>query len=105
GRGRGRNRAGAAGPRGTGPQRGLDLTADLTLSFTDAARGVTTAVHVTSDAACGTCHGSGARPGTAPQVCPTCNGRGVLDDNQGFFSFSQPCTTCGGRGSIITDPC
>ena len=102
GRGRGRTRAGA---RGTGPQRGHDLTADLSLSFVEAARGVTTSVHVTSDAACGTCHGSGARPGTSPQVCPTCNGRGVLDENQGFFSFSQPCTTCGGRGSIITDPC
>jgi molecular chaperone DnaJ len=67
--------------------------------------GATTSVHLTSEATCETCGGSGSRPGTAPQVCPVCGGRGVLDDNQGFFSFSQPCTNCGGRGSIITDPC
>ena len=103
--GRGRGRGGPAGARGSGPQRGLDLTTALTLSFDDAVHGVETVVHVTSDAACGTCHGSGAKPGTAPQVCPVCGGRGVLDDNQGFFSFSQPCTNCGGRGSVITDPC
>ena len=103
--GRGRGRGGPAGARGTGPQRGLDLTTALTLSFDDAVHGVETIVHVTSDASCSTCHGSGAKPGTSPQVCPVCSGRGVLDDNQGFFSFSQPCTNCGGRGSIITDPC
>jgi molecular chaperone DnaJ len=98
-----RGRGGA--PRGTGPQRGADLETDLTLAFTDAVRGVTTSVHLTSDAACPTCHGSGARPGTTPIACPVCGGRGVLDDNQGPFSFSQPCTNCGGRGSVITDPC
>ena len=91
--------------RGAGPARGADLEAELTLSFVDAVHGVTTAVHLTSDAACETCNGSGARPGTIPQTCATCNGRGVTDDNQGFFSFSQPCRACGGRGRIITDPC
>jgi molecular chaperone DnaJ len=101
--GRGRSRGGA--PRGTGPQRGADLETDLTLAFGDAARGVTTTVHLTSDAACPTCHGSGARPGTAPVTCSVCGGRGVLDDNQGVFSFSQPCRNCGGRGTVITDPC
>ncbi|HUP75065.1 MAG TPA: molecular chaperone DnaJ [Acidimicrobiales bacterium] len=92
-------------PRGAGPARGADLDAELTLSFADAVHGVTTAVHLTSDAACETCHGSGARAGTMPQTCTTCNGRGVTDDNQGFFSFSQPCRACGGRGRVITDPC
>jgi molecular chaperone DnaJ len=91
--------------RGTGPQRGADLEAELTLSFSDAAHGLTTGLHLTSDAACSTCHGTGARPGTAPQICTVCGGRGVLDENQGFFSFSQPCTTCAGRGTVITDPC
>ena len=62
-------------------------------------RGITTTIHLTSEAACSTCHGSGARPGTTPNTCPQCNGRGVLDDNQGFFSFSQPCPNCAGRGS------
>ena len=91
--------------RGAGPARGADLEAELTLSFVDAVHGVTTAVHLTSDAPCETCNGSGARPGTIPQTCATCNGRGVTDDNHGVFSFSQPCRACGGRGRIITDPC
>ncbi len=96
--------AGAPG-RGVGPQRGDDLEAELHLSFADAVHGVTTALHLTTDAACSTCHGTGAEPGTAPRICPTCHGRGVLDDNQGFFSFSSPCPTCGGQGVIVDDPC
>jgi len=100
-----RGRRGGGGGAGTGPRRGTDLEAELHLDFDDAVRGLETTLHLTSEAVCSVCHGSGARPGTTPQVCPTCGGRGVLDDNQGFFSFSQPCGTCGGRGSIITDPC
>jgi molecular chaperone DnaJ len=106
--GRNRNRGGAGSGRfggGAGPQRGADLEAELHLSFLDAVNGLTTTVNVTSDTACGTCHGSGAAPGTSPVVCPTCQGRGVLDENQGFFSFSQPCPNCAGRGFTIDDPC
>lgn len=95
----------AGRPRGSGPQRGADLEAELHLAFLDAATGVTTEVHLTSDASCSTCLGSGAKPGTAPTTCSRCGGRGVVDDNQGFFSFSQPCQSCGGRGQIVTDPC
>jgi molecular chaperone DnaJ len=91
--------------RGAGPQRGPDLEAELHLSFQDAVEGVTTTVNVTGDAPCHTCRGTGAAPGTAPTVCPRCGGRGVLDDNQGLFSFSQPCPTCGGRGVRIETPC
>jgi molecular chaperone DnaJ len=102
-----RGRAGARGRggRGTGPQRGQDLQSELHLSFDDAFAGVTTAVHLTSEAACSRCTGTGAEPGTTPLVCPNCGGRGVLDDNQGFFSFSQPCPTCQGRGTVIETPC
>jgi molecular chaperone DnaJ len=99
--GGGRRRGGA----GVGPQRGADLEAWLTLDFEDAARGITTTLHLTADAQCSTCGGSGARPGTAPKVCPTCGGRGVIDENQGFFSMSSPCTTCQGAGTIIEYPC
>src|SRR3546814_558722 len=104
---RGRGAAGGAGRprRGTGPQRGADLQAELHLSFEDAVTGVTTAVHLTSEAACSRCGGNGAEPGTSPLVCTNCGGRGVLDDNQGFFSFSQPCPTCQGRGTIVETPC
>ena len=101
---------GAGGGRPRGPQqprgeKGDDLQADLHLSFDDAVSGVTTSVHLTSDAACSTCDGSGARPGTTPSSCSRCGGRGVLDDNQGLFSLSQPCPQCGGRGHVIDDPC
>jgi molecular chaperone DnaJ len=105
GRGRrGARGAGATG-RGTGPHRGQDLEAELHLDFEDAVQGLTTTIHLTSEAACSTCHGSGARPGTTPRTCPQCQGRGVLDDNQGFFSFSQPCPNCAGQGYVIEDPC
>ena len=56
---------------------------------------MTTAVSLVSDATCSTCHGSGAAPGSAPVTCDNCGGRGVLDENQGLFSFSQPCPVCG----------
>ncbi len=88
-----------------GPRKGADLSAKLNLSFVDAVTGVTTSVHITSDAACTTCFGSGAAPGTQPEVCRRCEGRGVLDDNQGLFSLSQPCDQCGGRGRVVTSPC
>lgn len=97
-------RAGRAGS-GVGPRRGTDVTAELTLDFADAVRGLTTTLHLTSDAPCSTCSGSGSKPGTQPQVCAVCGGRGVVDDNQGLFSFSSPCRSCQGRGSVIADPC
>ncbi|MDA8381262.1 MAG: molecular chaperone DnaJ [Actinomycetota bacterium] len=90
---------------GTGPQRGLDMEAELHLSFEDAISGVTATVNVVSDATCRTCTGSGAAPGTSPKVCATCHGRGVVDDNQGMFSLTMPCTTCRGTGRIIEQPC
>ncbi len=90
---------------GTGPRRGDDLEAELNLSFDDAVKGVTTSIHLTSDAACDTCRGSGAAPGTVPETCPECDGRGVLDDDQGFFSLSQPCPRCMGRGRVVSNPC
>lgn len=102
----GGGRRGNPGPGpGTGPRKGDDLETDLNLSFEDAVKGVTTSVHLTSDAACGTCKGSGSAPGSTPERCPQCEGRGVLDDDQGFFSLSQPCPRCSGRGRVVTNPC
>src|SRR4051794_24619461 len=103
-----RGRPGAAGrrePRGGGPQRGADLETELQLSFLGAVQGVTTSVNLTSDVACHNCHGTGAKPGTAPRPCPQCGGRGVLDENQGYFSFSQVCPECAGTGSVVDEPC
>jgi molecular chaperone DnaJ len=101
--GRGARRGGGA--RGGGPHRGQDLETELRLSFEDAAAGITTAVHLTSEAPCHTCHGSGAKPGTSPRACANCGGAGVVSDNQGLFSFSSPCPVCGGTGVTIEDPC
>jgi molecular chaperone DnaJ len=100
-----RTNRGGGGPSAAGPRRGADIDAELTLDFVDAARGMTTTLHLTADAQCSTCHGSGARPGTTPKLCPQCGGRGVIDDNQGLFSFSTPCRRCGGAGTVIDDPC
>jgi molecular chaperone DnaJ len=101
--GQGRGRSGAAS--GVGPRRGADITAQLTVDFKDAVHGITTTLFLTTDAQCSTCHGSGAKPGTSPVMCSACGGRGVVDDNQGGFSFSSPCRVCGGQGSRIEDPC
>lgn len=99
------NRGRAAGRRGTGPQRGRDQEASLHLSFDDAVHGVTTTLSLSADAPCGTCSGTGARPGSTTKQCETCTGRGVVAVDQGPFQFSQPCPACSGMGTIVADPC
>jgi len=96
---------GRRGAGGVGPQRGSDLEAGLTIDFVDAVRGLTTSLHITSEATCSTCNGSGARPGTTPKRCTHCGGRGVTEMNQGGFAFSVPCPHCGGRGVVIEHAC
>jgi len=103
--GRASARRGGGFTRGPGPQRGADLETELYLSFEDAVAGVTTTVHLTSEAVCSTCAGTGAKPGSAPVTCSNCGGRGVIDENQGLFSFSSPCPVCAGRGIKVLDPC
>ncbi len=48
--------------------------------------------------------GSGAKPGTEPRTCPTCEGNGQVRLQQGFFSTQQACPKCHGIGRIITEP-
>jgi molecular chaperone DnaJ len=96
---------GLFGSRRRAPRRGADVDAALHLSFEDAVRGVTTAVHLPTDAPCHTCRGTGAAPGTTPVPCERCHGRGVLDDDKGMFSLSTVCPVCNGRGSRIDTPC
>jgi molecular chaperone DnaJ len=96
---------GRRGGAGVGPQRGSDLEASLTIDFVDAAKGLTTSLHLTSEAVCSSCTGSGARTGTTPKRCTRCNGRGVTETNQGGFAFSVPCAQCAGRGAVIEHPC
>ena len=91
--------------RGPQPERGADLQTEVHLSFEDALKGVQVPVRAEVETACHTCGGSGAEPGTAPTVCPQCNGRGVVSDSQGLFSLSHPCPRCRGNGTIIETPC
>ncbi|HET7647994.1 MAG TPA: molecular chaperone DnaJ [Gaiellaceae bacterium] len=86
-------------------QRGNDVEVEVRVSFEDALRGVQTTVPVQLELACHTCHGTGAAPGTAPTVCPQCNGSGVVATSQGLFALQQPCPRCHGMGSIVETPC
>jgi molecular chaperone DnaJ len=93
---------------GTGParpERGRDLETDVHISFDQAMNGAQVPVSVPLSAPCATCHGTGARPGTSPEICSRCQGRGVEAESQGLFSISQPCRQCGGTGTEIKDPC
>jgi molecular chaperone DnaJ len=96
---------GRTGTRRPNQQRGRDLEAGVTLSFRQAIDGAQVPLSVRTTATCGTCAGTGARPGTSPTVCPRCQGRGVESQGQGLFSMSQPCSRCHGSGTIIEDPC
>jgi len=85
--------------------RGRDLETEVSLTFDQAINGAQISVTVPKSSRCTTCHGSGAKPGTAPTTCPRCEGRGVESQGQGLFSISQPCPQCGGSGQVIEDPC
>src|SRR5664280_375846 len=86
-------------------QRGADLETALHLGFRDAVVGVTTSVSLPSNDACHTCGGRGAAPGTGFVTCERCQGRGVLNDDQGPFAMSSVCPVCQGRGGRIVTPC
>src|SRR5262249_38428073 len=70
------------------PVKGTDLETTVSLSFEDSLKGAEVKIPVEVTAACRTCGGSGAEAGTAPVICPECNGRGVKAENQGFFALS-----------------
>jgi len=86
-------------------ERGADLEAQVSITFEQAIAGAQVPLSVPMHSTCPTCHGTGAKPGTKPIVCPRCEGRGIETQGQGMFSISQPCSRCGGAGTIIEDPC
>ncbi|MGH3105167.1 MAG: molecular chaperone DnaJ [Gaiellaceae bacterium] len=86
-------------------ERGRDVEVQVNLSFEDALRGIETRIPVEIETACRQCGGTGAKPGTAPRICPECNGRGVKAESQGLFALSQPCPRCRGNGTVIDQPC
>jgi molecular chaperone DnaJ len=93
--------------RGGGQQvyRGADLRYNMEITLEHAARGTETKIRIPSLDECGTCHGSGAKPGTKAKTCQTCNGQGQVRMQQGFFSIQQTCPTCHGTGKVIPEPC
>ena len=93
------------GSRRQRAQRGADLETALHLGFRDAVVGVTTTVSLPSNDACHTCGGRGAAPGSGFATCERCQGRGVLNDDQGPFAMSSVCPVCQGRGGRIVTPC
>ncbi|AZZ41468.1 molecular chaperone DnaJ [Acidipropionibacterium jensenii] len=87
-------------------RRGADVEGEVTVDFTDAIAGVTVPMRTVSEAACQACRGTGAKAGTMPRVCPTCEGSGMHTTNSGgVFQMSEPCPDCKGRGMIVDDPC
>lgn len=89
-----------------GPRRGSDIEGEVTIGFTEAVEGTTVGVQLVSEDACAACHGTGAKAGTMPRVCPTCQGSGMQQATTGgVFQISEPCRDCGGRGLIVDDPC
>jgi len=85
--------------------RGNDLSYAMEVTLEEAAAGKKTEIRIPSYDECDTCHGSGAKPGTTPKTCGTCQGQGVVQMRQGFFSVQQTCPHCRGSGKIISDPC
>jgi molecular chaperone DnaJ len=97
---------GGGGRRGrTRAQRGSDLRYDMTLTFDEAASGVSTKIKLPKQELCASCHGTGARAGTGASACQTCGGRGQLAYQQGFFSITRTCPACQGAGQIIKERC
>ena len=84
---------------------GADLRYDLQVSFLNAAFGLTTEIEIEKLAPCHKCHSTGAAPGSSPETCRTCKGRGQVIQSSGFFTISSICPHCNGRGKVISKPC
>ena len=89
----------------TRARRGSDLRYDMTLTFEEAAAGVSTKIKLPKQELCGACHGTGAKAGTGATTCATCGGRGQLAYQQGFFSITRTCPACQGAGQVIKERC
>src|SRR5262250_3170579 len=96
----------SGGRRGRGrAQRGADLRYDMTLTFEEAATGVTTKIKLPRQEYCSACNGTGAKAGTGVVACQTCGGRGQLAYQQGFFTITRTCAACQGAGQIVRERC
>lgn len=91
--------------RRTRARQGNSLRYDLELTLEEAFSGKEEEIVFHKLESCLACNGSGISPGSEPQVCATCQGRGQVVRSQGFFQISTTCPACHGQGQIITDPC
>jgi molecular chaperone DnaJ len=88
-----------------GSYRGSDLQYNLQMTLEQAVFGYTAKIKVPVSHTCKECNGTGAKKGTSPVVCSTCNGQGQVRMQQGFFSVQQTCPHCKGTGKIIKEKC
>jgi len=96
---------GSRSGRRTAARQGSSLRYDLNMTLEEAFEGKEEEIVFKRWSSCETCHGSGMTPGSQPQVCATCQGRGQVIRSQGFFQISTTCPACQGQGTIISDPC
>lgn len=96
---------GGGGRRRRGPAKGRDLKIQLEMSLEEIDAGVTRTINLKRRESCGTCSGSGQKPGTGKRTCATCGGRGQVAQNRGFFQVAAPCPSCRGAGETIDSPC
>lgn len=91
------------------PRKGDDLQYSMTIDFMDAVFGKETEVEIPKDETCGTCDGSGAKPGTKKKTCPYCEGSGQTNVTQdtpfGRMVNRRTCQHCEGSGQIIEEKC
>jgi molecular chaperone DnaJ len=85
--------------------RGSDLRYNMGITLEEAFKGNQTEIRVPTSVACESCHGSGAEGGSKPISCPSCQGRGKIRAQQGFFTIERTCPSCGGAGQVIENPC
>lgn len=86
-------------------RKGGDLRCDVTLDLFEAAHGTSKVVHFMRHVLCEKCGGSGAKPGTHPERCRYCGGRGRVVQQTGIFSLQTTCPACHGSGQTIRDAC
>jgi molecular chaperone DnaJ len=98
-----------AAPGGRRAARGADLLAEVEIELEEAARGTTRTLPFPVQTVCETCHGAGAAPGTSPERCPRCDGKGRLQSVSssafGQFIRAQTCPECAGAGTIVRESC
>lgn len=99
----------SAGRDNSGPMKGSNIRTSVRITFEEAVFGTEKEIELTVKEECKTCHGSGAKPGTSPQTCTKCGGKGqVVFTQQSFFGTVrnvQACPDCQGKGKVIKDKC